>query len=92
MRQDFSVQTTEEEGTVEITIRCTTKFVQMALDVARVQVEEVNPSQMQPPRLQEGPVAEPLQPRSPEFDAYVDAEWRDRGSGPVLPNMNGYRP
>lgn len=88
MKQEFSVQTTEDDDVVEVAIRCSRKMVQMALDVARVQVEEVTPQDFQPPRLQEGALAEPITPiqRRAELDAFVDAEWQERSNGPVLPN------
>lgn len=103
MRKTFIVKTDHdpEQDLMTIEIKCAPAMVAVAMDVVRMQTEtgpiphgghSVNVHQ-----LEEGPIAPPLQPRNVvplhqqnQVDAWVDAEWKEKSTGPVLPNMRGY--
>ncbi|MEA5447960.1 hypothetical protein VB780_05225 [Leptolyngbya sp. CCNP1308] len=91
-RQEFSVNAHYDEANevVEVVIRCSPNLIRAGMDIARMQVVEVVP--------EEGPIAAPLEPapslppkqHSSELDAFIDSEWQERSSGPVLPNVRGF--
>lgn len=86
MQQTFTVETVQDQvqEVVEVTIRCSPNLIQMGLDVARMQVEQVTrDSNPQPPPQLEGQ-------HSPELDGFIDAQWKERSTGPTLPNMRGF--
>lgn len=97
MKKTFMVETDHDTDSdlVTIAIKCTPPMVPVAMDVVRMQTE----AQIEPmPQLQEGAIAPPLTPRQPapvvpirsQVDTWVDAEWKERSSGPVLPNTRGF--
>jgi hypothetical protein len=96
MRKTFLVEIDHDEAAdlVSIEIKCAPNMVPVAMDVVRMQNEAQASAIIH--QLQEGPVAPPLQPRNlvplhqPNIDAWVDAEWKERERGPVLPNTRGF--
>lgn len=87
MQQTFTVETVEDHAqeVVEITIRCSPNLIQTGLEVARMQVATIGDPRPQPapepPRQLEAP--------DPGIHDFMDAQWRERASGPVLPNTGG---
>lgn len=91
-RQEFSVNAHYDEAdeVVEVVTRCSPNLIRAGMDIASMQVVEVVPEEgaIAPP-LEPAPAMQPIQ-HSSELDSFIDAQWKERSSGPVLPNTRGF--